>query len=162
MKRRSLAAWVLGLAGAVAPGAAAAQNGTGQAPASGPARASAPADWIAYAGLVQASLKNWIEQSDQPAGTAIRAALQDIYPTGGEAELVVRVWADARGQVSRIQLPGAPELEPIFAELAQGRAFDQAPPADLRWPISLGLRGAPAPEPVGPDTTVEKPSQNTQ
>jgi hypothetical protein len=106
-----------------------------------------PPAWIAYAGQVQEILPVWLGEESGPA-SRLRAYLAP-KPSSGPVSILVKVWVDRDGGVSRIDFPsllGAQADADLQSSLT-GRRLP-APPAGLPMPIRLRIRfTAPDPAP---------------
>ncbi|MGH6612749.1 hypothetical protein [Sphingomonas sp.] len=137
----AIAATVLGVAGPASPAAAGPVQRTVAANA-------APAAWLAYAEQVNVLVTGWLSGSD-PAALHLRADLDATRAAADQssAPLTLRLWIDARGSITRVQMdPIAPD-RPIadIDGLLVGRTIGTAPPKDMLLPLRLAVQLDPAP-----------------
>lgn len=134
--------WFAALAGAglVAAGPAAAQSTS---------PAAAPAEWVAYAERATAVIGTWLQAEDE-AGQRLRAYLDLMRPAPDQPgpPLVLKVWVDPGGAVSRVDFtPFAhPEPNADLRTLVVGRRLAEPPPRDMLLPLRLAVQVEP-PEP---------------
>lgn len=138
-RRTLLARWVGALAGfglVVAGSPAAAQSTT----------ASPPAEWVAYAERATSTIGSWLQGEDETA-QRLRAYLEQTRPAPDQSSppLVLKVWVDPIGTVSRIDFtPFAhPEPNADLRALIVGRRLAGSPPRDMLLPLRLAVEIAP-------------------
>ncbi|MCG2841219.1 hypothetical protein L6Q21_09530 [Sandaracinobacter sp. RS1-74] len=115
------------------------------------APSAAPSEWVAYAEGATAAITAWLQAEDEPA-RRLRAYLDGTRKSPGErtAPLVLKLWIDRDGTVSRIEFtPFAhAEANADLRSLIVGRKLDGKPPRDMLLPmlIAVQLDAAPAPQ----------------
>jgi hypothetical protein len=140
-KASPLARWAATLAGAaLAPFAPVAAQPVSPA--------EAPADWVAYAESTTLSVTEWLQASSEPA-TRLRAYLDATRPGPDQASppLMLKLWIDGKGVVSRVEFPPFAEPEPNadLRDLIIGRRLGAAPPKHMLLPLRIAVQlDAPA------------------
>jgi len=137
-----LVRWVAALAGVVvaATTPVAAQSVTPSA---------APAEWVRYAETVTSAVNAWLQAEDEAAGR-LRAYLDATRPAPHQptAPIVVKLWIDGDGTVSRVDFPpfAHAETNADLRGLVVGRQLPGAPPKDMLLPLRIAVQlDAPAP-----------------
>lgn len=108
------------------------------------AQEAVPAAWIDYAGRTTDQLDGWLNAADD-AAVALRSALRDQVGAAS-GTVVLRLWIDPGGQISRVVVEGNGPASSGFAELLTGRQLAEAPPAGIRQPLRVEASVAPAAE----------------
>lgn len=129
--------------------------GIGAAAVSVPASAQsispqeAPAEWVAYASYATTTITKWLEAESDTA-TRLRTYLDATRPSPDQptAPLLIKVWIDTDGTVSRIDhAPFAHQQAnaDLKALIVDGH-LDASPPDDMLLPLRIVLQ-LPAPSP---------------
>ena len=124
--------WLAVLAGAgIAPGVA-----------QSVAPSAAPIKWVRYAETVTVTITGWL-QADNETAARLRAYLDATRPAPDRptAALVLRVWIDGDGTVSRIDFPlfAHPEPNADLRALLVGQRIPVAPPRDMLLPLRIAV-----------------------
>jgi hypothetical protein len=109
----------------------------------------APAEWVRYATGATIAVTGWL-QADSEAAGRLRAYLDATRPAPDQptAPLVIKLWIDADGTVSRIEHPpfAHAEANADLSALVVGRRLPTAPPRDMLLPLRIAVQlDAPAP-----------------
>lgn len=144
-----LSRWAAVLAGA-------GLTSTAPAAAQSVSPAQAPAAWVAYAQSATTTITGWL-QADTEAATRLRTYLDATRtaPDQPTAQLVLKVWIDGKGVVSRIDFPpfAHPEPNADLRALIVGQPLSNAPPKDMLLPLRIAVQlDAPATPSVEPAT----------
>ncbi len=116
----------------------------------------APPAWVAYAQEATRTVIGWLNADESPA-SGIRAVLEQTRPAPDQPTppLVVRIWVDPSGAITRVEFPplsDAQATQDLRALLTSHRL--EAPPQGMRQPMRLGLQLAPHPaQPANAATT---------
>ncbi|MFA7439975.1 MAG: hypothetical protein WCZ66_03300 [Sphingomonadaceae bacterium] len=107
------------------------------------APAQAPAEWIAYAEAATASVTALLQADSEPA-VRLRAYLDATRsaPDQPTAPLVLKIWVDANGAVSRIDYPpfAHAQANADLRGLIVGAALPGAPPKDMLLPMRIAVQ----------------------
>lgn len=132
--------------------------GAGAAIISGPATAqsvtpeAAPAEWLRYAEIATRTITGWLE-AESEAGVRLRAYLDATRPSPDQptAPLLLRIWIDGEGRVSRIEhTPFAhAEANADMRGLIAGRSLPATPPRDMLLPLRILIQLPPVPAEAG-------------
>ena len=109
---------------------------------SGPAGAQeAPAHWMAYAASVGGQLQQRLQQPEDPHAQRVLEWMQAQPAAAAPAPLVVSVWIAADGRISRLEFDslGDAQVDADLRTTLQAAPLTEAPPADMRQPLRLGL-----------------------
>lgn len=124
----------------------------------------APAEWVRYATGATAVVTAWL-QADTETAQRLRTYLDATRPAPDQptAPLVIKLWIDADGTVSRIDhAPFAhAEANADMRALVMGQRLPAAPPKDMLLPLRVAVQldapagqseqasgtGTPAPDP---------------
>lgn len=102
--------------------------------------ANAPVEWVRYAQDATLAVTGLLE-SDSETATRLRAYLDATRaaPDQPTAPLILKLWVDGRGSVSRIDFaPFAhPEPNADLKSLIVGQAVAGAPPKDMLLPLRI-------------------------
>lgn len=112
---------------------------------------AAPAEWVAYAEATTARVTGWLQADGEPAAR-LRAYLDASRPAPDQptAPLVLKIWVDGEGTVSRIDYPpfahnaANADLRAIIV----GQRLSSAPPKNMVLPLRIGIQLEPAPQPA--------------
>lgn len=124
----------IGIGAAAAPAPAFAQSVSPQ---------EAPAEWLAYASYATTTITKWLEVTSE-TGARLRAYLDATRPSLDQptAPLLIKVWIDANGMVSRIDY--APfahaEANADIKTLIVGGQLGASPPEDILLPLRIVLQ----------------------
>lgn len=117
---------------------------------------AAPAEWVRYAEGTTAAVNGWLQAEDETA-QRLRAYLDATRPAPDQptAPIVVKLWIDRDGTVSRIDFPpfAHAEANGDLRGLIVGRRLSAPPPKDMLLPLRIAVQlDAPAapPAPAGP------------
>jgi hypothetical protein len=109
---------------------------------------AAPAEWIAYAGRVNAQVQAWLSGDDETA-LRLRAYVDQTRPAADQPSppLRLQLWIDAAGRIERLDFtPFADETANTdLRSLVAGRAVGAPPPRGMLLPLRLEVQLAPAP-----------------
>ncbi|MET4896568.1 hypothetical protein RN629_05255 [Sphingomonadaceae bacterium jetA1] len=135
-----LARWVTAFAGAGLVAAAPA-NGRVVDPA------TAPVEWVHYAQGATAVVMRLLK-ADNEVAVRLRAYLDQTRPAPGEptAPLVLKLWIDRDGAVSRVDFTPFvhPEPNADLRSLIVGQKLDGAPPRNMLLPLRIAVQLAAA------------------
>lgn len=105
--------------------------------------AAVPTSWSKYAGLVGHQFQAWLMGDDEVAYRLHkfledRVVSQTDKPPG---PLMVKVWIDANGQVSRVDFSslGQPQADADLRRLLTANPLSEPPPPEMRQPLMLRL-----------------------
>lgn len=134
MKRRHN--WIHGLA--VAIGVVSTTPAAAAAPGTAEVR-QVPAAWLAYAGLVQQALADWLAAPGEPAAMVRGYVHAAAAPGQPPAPIDLKVWVDRNGLIIRIDFQGFPheDANRALGEAVVGRSIGQAPPLDMPLPLAI-------------------------
>jgi hypothetical protein len=136
-----LARWLATLAGA---GIAA----TAPVAAQSVSPSAAPVEWVRYAESVTAEINRWLE-ADSETATRLRAYLDATRPAPDQptAPLMLKVWIDGNGTISRIDFPpfAHAEANANLRALLVGQRLPAAPPRDMLLPLRIAVQIDPPP-----------------
>ena len=103
-------------------------------------RPATPPAWTAYAGQLQQLLPGWFAEGDSESAQRLRAyiasASQQASPL---APVVVHLWVDSQGTVSRIDVSGGLAAQ-ASADLRASVLHRQLPPPPARLPMPIRMR----------------------
>lgn len=116
---------------------------------------AAPAEWVAYAQSATETVTAWL-QADGEIAKRLRAYFDATRPAPNRATapLVLKIWIDGDGAVSRIDFPpfAHPEPNDDLRSLVVGQRLAAAPPRDMLLPLRIAVQldppAAHAPEPA--------------
>lgn len=116
---------------------------------------AAPASWVRYAEGATRAISQWLESDEDRAVRLRERASAGPAQTGGAAApIVLQLWIDPHGTISRIAFAPATDeqVNTDIQGLVTGRSLGAPPPPDMRQPIyvAIELQSAPAPEPTEP------------
>ncbi|MGL3823095.1 hypothetical protein [Sphingopyxis sp. R3-92] len=141
--------------------------GIGAVAASAPASArsispqEAPAEWLAYASDATTTISKWLEAESESA-MRLRAYLNAMRPASDQptAPLLIKVWINADGTVSRIDhAPFAHAgANADLKALIVGGHLDMPPPEDILLPLRILVQIPPAPEDTSRESVLDKAS----
>ena len=119
--------------------------------------AQAPAAWIAYAEAATASVTTLLQVDSEPA-TRLRAYLEATRPAPDQptALLVLKIWVDPDGAVSRIDYPpfAHAQANADLRGLIVGASLPGTPPADMLLPMRIAVQLDVRPAPPLPANSV--------
>ena len=144
-----LARFALKLASALGAGALVAATPAG---AQTVAPDQAPAAWMRYAEAATQSITAWL-QAESEAGIGLRSYLDATRPAPDQptAPLLLKVWIDAEGTVSRIDHPAFAyaQANADLRGLIVGQRLPAAPPKHMLLPLRIMIQLPPVPVPGG-------------
>lgn len=125
----------------------------------------APAEWVAYASYATATITKWLE-ADNDAATRVRAYLDAtrLSPDQPTAPLLVKLWIDKDGAVSRIDhAPFThPEANADLGALIRGQRLDVSPPENMLLPLRILIQLPPAPSDATAQTALDDANRKLQ
>ncbi len=108
----------------------------------------APVAWIRYATSATETVTTLL-QAESEAAVRLRAYLDATRPAPDQptAPLLIKVWVEKDGRISRIDHAAFAHSEPNadLRALLVGAALPGAPPADMRLPLRILVQLPPAP-----------------
>lgn len=114
---------------------------------------TAPAEWVAYAENATVVVAGWLQAEDARA-QRLRAYLDNmrITPDQLPPALLLKLWIDTGGEVSRIDFaPFAhPEPNADLRAIVLGRRLPCPPPRGMLLPIRLSIQIEPAADEPAP------------
>jgi hypothetical protein len=124
------------------------QAGAGEAAtAQRTAPSVAPASWMRYAELLNASVATWLGE-DSATALRLRAYLHANRPDHDRptAPLSLKLWVDPDGVVTRADFPAFAHQEPNddLRAILVGRKLPSSPPKDMLLPLRLEFQLDPA------------------
>lgn len=157
-RRPSIIARALRWAAAIAGAGVAA---TAPVAAQNLAPSAAPVEWVRYAESATAAVNAWLQAEDD-AAQRLRAYLDATRPAPDQptAPVVVKLWIDADGTVSRIDFPpfAQTQANADLRGLIVGRRLPGTPPEDMLLPLRIAVQlDAPTPAPA-PEPASDRPS----
>jgi len=125
---------------------------------------AAPAEWVRYAETASAAVNTWLQAESEPA-QRLRAYLDATRPAPDQptAPLVVKLWIDGDGTVSRIDFPpfAHAEANADLRGLIVGQRLANSPPKDMLLPLRIAVQlDAPAPAPEGDPADFDEINRN--
>jgi hypothetical protein len=103
---------------------------------------AAPPAWSAYAETVTRTVAVWLEEEGEGA-SGLRSYLDQSRPGADQPTppLVIRLWIDPRGLVSRIDFPplADPDADALLRAAVDGRRLPPPPPGMLQ-PLRLAVQ----------------------
>lgn len=116
------------------------------------APSAAPVEWVRYAEFATTTITGWLEADSDPA-IRLRAYLDATRPAPDRATapLVIKVWIERDGKVSRIDYPAFAHAEANadMQALIVGQQLSAAPPHDMLLPLRIAVQlDAPASAPA--------------
>ena len=116
----------------------------------------APVEWLHYAEGATQAVTGWL-RADSDTGKRLRADLDAARPTPDQptAPLVIKLWIDGEGSVSRIDFPpfAQTQANADLRALIVGQRLPGTPPKDMLLPLRIKVQlDAPATPPVEPAT----------
>ena len=116
---------------------------TAPATAQSVAPSAAPVEWVRYAEGATAAVNTWLQAEDEAAGR-LRAYLDATRPAPDQptAPIVVKLWIDGDGTVSRIDFPpfAHAEANADLRGLVVGRRLPGTPPKDMLLPLRIAVQ----------------------
>lgn len=114
---------------------------------------AAPVEWVRYAEFATTTITGWLEADSEPA-SRLRAYLDTTRPAPDQATapLVLKVWIEPDGKISRIDYPAFAhgEANADMRTLIVGQQLSAAPPRDMLLPLRIAVQiDAPA-QPAAP------------
>lgn len=113
--------------------------------------AQAPAEWVAYAERATVSVTELL-QADSEQAVRLRAYLDATRPAPDQptALLVLKIWVDDDGMVSRIDYPpfAHAQANADLRGLIVGTALPGTPPADMLLPMRIAVQLEPVSQPA--------------
>lgn len=109
---------------------------------SGPVAAQeAPAHWMAYAASVGGQLQQRLQQPEDARAQRVLEWMQAQPAASAPAPLVVSVWIAGDGRISKLEFDslGDAKVDADLRSTLQAKPLTEAPPADMRQPLRLGL-----------------------
>lgn len=111
----------------------------------------APPEWVRYATGATATVTAWLQAENETAGR-LRAYLGATRPAPDQptAPIVIKLWIDGDGTVSRIDHPpfAHAQANADLRALIVGQRLPSAPPKDMLLPLRIAVQlDAPAAEP---------------
>ncbi|WP_079224768.1 MULTISPECIES: hypothetical protein [Stenotrophomonas] len=109
---------------------------------SGPVAAQeAPAHWMAYAAAVGGQLQQRLQQPGDPHVQRVLEWMQAQPASATPAPLVVSVWIAGDGRIEKLEFDslGDAGVDADLRTTLQAMPLAEAPPADMRQPLRLGL-----------------------
>lgn len=102
-----------------------------------------PASWQSYAGLVVHQFQAWL-MADDEAAYRLHRFLEDRTLSAADepaGPLLIRVWIDPEGQVSRLDFPslGQAQADSDLRRILTVSPLSEPPPPDMRQPLTLRL-----------------------
>ncbi|MEA3390810.1 MAG: hypothetical protein U9R64_16250 [Pseudomonadota bacterium] len=126
------------------------------------APSAAPVEWVRYAEFATTSITGWLEAHNEPA-TGLRAYLDATRPApdAATAPLVIKVWIERDGKISRIDYPAFTHAEANadMQALIVGQQLAAAPPRDMLLPLRIAVQldaPASAPAPAASETSLPR------
>lgn len=114
----------------------------------------APVEWVRYATSATETVTALL-QAESEAAIRLRAYLDATRPAPDQptAPLLIKVWVDKDGGISRIDHAPFAHAEPNadLSTLLVGAALTGTPPADMRLPLRILVQLPPAPASASPD-----------
>ncbi|MGI9362625.1 MAG: hypothetical protein ACR2O7_13840 [Parasphingorhabdus sp.] len=105
--------------------------------------AQAPAEWVAYAQSATASITAWLE-ADSETAQRLRTYLDAtrLAPDQPTAMLVLKIWVDGDGRVSRIDYPpfAHADANSDLRSLIVGQYLPGTPPKDILLPMRIAVQ----------------------
>lgn len=115
--------------------------------------AQAPAEWVAYAETATSTITGLLE-ADSEVALRLRTYLDATRPAPDQptAPLVLKVWVNGDGAVSRIDFAPFAHAEPNddLRSLIVGQSLPGLPPADMLLPMRIAVQ---LEAPAEPDST---------
>jgi len=146
----------LGLSTALAASPAAAQSLSPE---------QAPAEWVRYAEYATKTITTWLEAPSE-AAIRLRAYLDATRsaPDQPTAPLMLKIWIDKDGTVSRIEhAPFAhDEANADLRALIVGGELDVSPPEDMLLPLRILVQLPPAPAQATSQTALNAANRKLQ
>jgi hypothetical protein len=103
---------------------------------------AAPRSWVRYAETARVTIAQWLESADAEATRFRNQFLVNSPQPSQSAPLILRLWIDDKGQVSRV------DFEP-FADAGMNRdlravivhrTFGMPPPRGMRQPMNVAVQ----------------------
>jgi hypothetical protein len=102
----------------------------------------APATWQQFSLLLKSRLEEWVA-ADTETGRRFRdwGKTNKGKPGGPPDSVIVRVWANADGSISRVEFPSLPNAQANddFRALLLSGKLTETPPADMLQPVNLRI-----------------------
>ncbi|OYX63323.1 MAG: hypothetical protein B7Y88_13225 [Sphingomonadales bacterium 32-64-17] len=110
---------------------------------------AAPVEWVRYAESATTTITGWLEADSEPA-KRLRSYLDATRATSDQATapLVIKVWIERDGKISRIDYPAFAHAEANadLQALIVGQQLSAAPPSDMLLPLRIAVQlDAPTP-----------------
>lgn len=110
----------------------------------------APAEWVAYAQSATTSVTIWL-QADNETAQRLRAYLDATRPAPDRSTtpLVLKIWVDDEGRVSRIDHPpfAHADANSDLRSLIVGQHLPGLPPQDMLLPLRIAVQLNPQSSP---------------
>lgn len=107
----------------------------------------APMSWVRYAEVAMTGVKTWL-QADSEQALRLRTYLDATRPAPDQptAPLMLKLWIDDAGRVSRIDCPAFahPEANADMQALLVGQSLPAKPPKDMLLPLRIMVQLDPA------------------
>ncbi|PKP92977.1 MAG: hypothetical protein CVT77_06995 [Alphaproteobacteria bacterium HGW-Alphaproteobacteria-16] len=124
----------------------------------------APAEWVRYAGYATKTITTWLEAQSE-AAVRLRTYLDATRsaPDQPTAPLMLKIWIDKDGKVSRIEhTPFAhDEANADLRALIVGGELDVSPPAGMLLPLRILVQLPPGSVPAVPSDSATKIGAST-
>lgn len=111
-----------------------------------PARSQAPAvpdAWMTYATRATEQLDRWLNADDVDAAE-LRKAFQQQKGGASDSAVVLQLWVDGEGNISRVAVEGGAAGPSALADRLTGRHLADSPPRGMRLPLRIEAAIAPS------------------
>lgn len=109
---------------------------------------SAPPSWLAFADVVNRTVTEQLRADDVTA-IRLRNYVSGLRPDPAQSSppVILRVWTDATGVITKVEFPAFAQDEPKadLRALLIGQSVGTAPPHDILFPLRLAIQLDPMP-----------------